>query len=86
MAQHGANEYPVSSDEDRLDAKRLALGLQGLIVGLDGAVEQLVSFYQAYLTGMTLPGRPIAFALGGRVPVRQPSNSSRGQYELFNGN
>ena len=60
MAQHGANEYSVGSHEDRLEAKRLALDLQGLIVGQDEPIEQIVNFYQAYLTGMTLPGRPIA--------------------------
>ena len=51
---------PLDPTKTGLEAKRLALDLQGLIVGQDEPIEQIVNFYQAYLTGMTLPGRPIA--------------------------
>jgi len=51
---------PLDPTRTGLEAKRLALDLQGLIVGQDEPIEQIVNFYQAYLTGMTLPGRPIA--------------------------
>ena len=50
---------PLDPTKTGLEANRLALDLQGLIVGQDEAIEQIVNFYQAYLTGMTLPGRPI---------------------------
>ena len=51
---------PLDPTKTGLEAKRLALDLQGLIVGQDEPIEQIVNFYQAYLTGMTLSGRPIA--------------------------
>ena len=51
---------PLDPTRTGLEAKRLALDLQGLIVGQDEPIEQIVNFYQAYLTGMTWPGRPIA--------------------------
>jgi ATP-dependent Clp protease ATP-binding subunit ClpA len=40
-------------------AKRLATGLQSLVVGQDEAIEHIVNVYQTYLTGFATPGRPI---------------------------
>lgn len=41
---------PLDPTKTGLEAKRLALGLQGLIVGQDEPIEQIVNFYQAYVT------------------------------------
>src|SRR5579863_3631304 len=51
---------PLDPTKTGLEARRLALDLQGLVIGQDEPIEQIVNFYQAYLTGVTLPGRPIA--------------------------
>jgi len=42
------------------DAASLESGLQELIVGQEEAIQQIVSIYQMYLTGLTSPGRPVA--------------------------
>jgi hypothetical protein len=41
---------PLDPTKTGLEAKRLALDLQGLIVGQHEPIEQIVNFYQAYLT------------------------------------
>jgi ATP-dependent Clp protease ATP-binding subunit ClpB len=50
---------PLDPTRTGLEAKRLENDLQGLVVGQEEAIEQVVSLYQAYLTGMNTPGRPI---------------------------
>ena len=50
---------PLDPTKTGLEAKRLENDLQGLVVGQEEAIEQVVSLYQAYLTGMNTPGRPI---------------------------
>jgi ATP-dependent Clp protease ATP-binding subunit ClpA len=46
-----------------LQAQRLEKDLQGLVVGQDEAIAQVVNLYQEYLTGMTVPGRPVGIFL-----------------------
>jgi ATP-dependent Clp protease ATP-binding subunit ClpA len=41
------------------DAESLDQSLRHLIVGQDEAIDQIVSIYQMYLTGLAAPGRPI---------------------------
>jgi ATP-dependent Clp protease ATP-binding subunit ClpB len=41
------------------EAKSLETELRALVVGQDEAIEQIVSVYQTYLTGLISPGRPI---------------------------
>ena len=50
---------PLDPTKVGWEAKRLQKDLQGLVVGQDDAIEQVVNLYQTYLTGMTAPGRPI---------------------------
>jgi ATP-dependent Clp protease ATP-binding subunit ClpB len=56
MAQ---TNIPLDPTKTGSEAKRLERDLHGLVVGQDEAIEQVVNLYQAYLTGMTVPGRPI---------------------------
>ncbi len=42
------------------DAAALEASLRALIVGQDEAIRQVVNIYQMYLTGMSLPSRPVA--------------------------
>ncbi len=41
------------------DAESLDQSLRHLIVGQDEAIDQIISIYQMYLTGLAAPGRPI---------------------------
>ena len=50
---------PLDPTKVGWEAMRLQKDLQGLVVGQDDAIEQVVNLYQTYLTGMTAPGRPI---------------------------
>ncbi|HYL76665.1 MAG TPA: AAA family ATPase [Bryobacteraceae bacterium] len=51
---------PLDPTKTGREAEALEVGLRRMIVGQDEAVQQIVSIYQMYLTGMTPPGRPIA--------------------------
>jgi ATP-dependent Clp protease ATP-binding subunit ClpB len=51
---------PLDPTRTGREAEALEVGLQRMIVGQDEAIQQIVSIYQMYLTGMTPPGRPIA--------------------------
>lgn len=58
-------ERPKLLDPGRTgrEAERLEAGLRRLIVGQDDAIQQIVSIFQMYLTGMTPPGRPAGILL-----------------------
>jgi len=51
---------PLDPTKIGREAEVLETNLRKLIVGQDEALEQIVSTFQMYLTGMTSPGRPIA--------------------------
>jgi ATP-dependent Clp protease ATP-binding subunit ClpA len=42
------------------EAEALERGLRSKIIGQEHAVQQVVEMYETYLSGMSLPGRPIA--------------------------
>jgi len=58
-------ERPKLLDPGRTgrEAERLEAGLRRLIVGQDEAIQQIVSIFQMYLTGMSPPGRPAGVLL-----------------------
>src|SRR6516165_9434969 len=41
------------------EAKTLEASLRALVIGQDEAIEQVVNAYEAYVTGLVPPGRPI---------------------------
>src|ERR1700722_14758497 len=50
---------PLDPTQIGWEAKRLQKDLQGLVVGQDEAIEQIVNVYQTHLSGLISPGRPI---------------------------
>ncbi len=50
---------PLDPTRTGRDAESLDQSLRHLIIGQDEAIDQIVSIYQMYLTGLAAPGRPI---------------------------
>ena len=56
MQQMGVMLDPMRTGSE---AKSLEAELHALVVGQDEAIEEIVSVYQTYLSGLISPGRPI---------------------------